>query len=409
MNKNLALILTFGCFVGSFAAQAEQSAQCESLASNYQQCDHQLGWYLGGSLGLADTDVDNNRIKQHFEQNNLDVSAVSTDNDDIGGNVFFGYQFNRYFALEAGYLDLGERTVHFSAQTTDTAAFYDAAENIYPQSGDGALVALVASWPISERFKLSAKLGYFDWEGDYVTFDDQGQQGSATASDGDVLLGAELNYRLSEQTQLFASYQRVKLNRDDNDMFGVGLRYYFGDTPQATIKTKPAPKLVVKPPAIAKPVDSDNDGIFDGQDVCPQSQSAYLVDDRGCTVEKEQIVDFALVINYAKNSSEIESQYNDKIIALAEFIKRYQVKSLTVYGHTSATGSKSYNSKLSTQRAQSVAEKLATDYGIDRAIITAIGKGESELKVFGNNEQVHQQNRRIELKVKERLMMPVKR
>ncbi|MFT4927593.1 MAG: putative porin [Phenylobacterium sp.] len=225
MNNNLALILTFGCF----AANAEQSSPCQSLASNDQQCDHQIGWYLGGSLGLAQTDVDNHRIEQHFEQNNLDVSRVSTDNDDIGGNIMVGYQFNRYFALEAGYLDFAERSVHFSGQTTDIAAFYAAAKNIYPQSGDGVLVALVASWPMSERFKLSAKLGYFDWQGDYVTLDDQGQQGSATTSDGDVLIGAELNYRLNAQTQLFTSYQRVKLNQDDNDMFAVGLRYYFAD------------------------------------------------------------------------------------------------------------------------------------------------------------------------------------
>jgi len=406
MNKNIALLLALYFFATTTIAQ-EQCKQEQEI--NYQQCDVQIDWYLGGALGFSETDINRGRIQQYFDQNNLDVNNVKIDENSFGGSIFLGYQFNSYFALEAGYLDFGEREVTFSSQTDDIAAYYDSAEHIYPQSADGLYVSVIASWPITEDLKLSAKLGYFDWEGDYITFDEQGNQGSDNISDKDMLLSGELNYRLTEKTQLFLSYQRVELVRDTNDMWGLGLRYYFGsENKQSPAKTKPAPQPVIEKVVLTKPKDSDGDGVYDDDDVCANSALIYQVDSRGCTLLKEQWLDFSLVIHYANDSAEIAPEYNKKIIALAEFINQNKVKTLTVFGHTSATGSERYNMKLSKQRAHSVAKKLTTDFGIDNDIINAVGKGETDLKVTGNNEQAHQQNRRIELTIKERLMLPVK-
>jgi OOP family OmpA-OmpF porin len=402
MNKKLAFILT----MSSFAASAAQT-DCNEQDANYKQCDNQTGWYIGGALGFAETDIDQNRINQFFDQAGLDVRQLSVDDDDFGGSLFFGYQFNTNWALEAGYLDFGERTLKFAGQTNDVPTYFDLAEHIYPQSGNGASVSLVGSWPISESIKLSAKVGYFDWSGDYVTFDAQGRQGSDEISGGDLLLGGEINYRLSQKTQLFLGYQKVKLSRDNNDMWSLGLRYYFGDQKQAVVKPKPKP--APQPAAIAKPKDSDNDGIYDSADNCPRSDSAYKVDSRGCTLTSEQSADFALTIHYPNDSAQIDSKYNDKLVALAEFINRYKVTNLTVYGHSSAVGSEAHNIKLSQTRADLVAQTLSTQYNIDSSIIKAVGKGESELKASGNSEQAHQQNRRIELAIEESVMVPVKR
>jgi OOP family OmpA-OmpF porin len=409
MKKHLALMAMLS--TTSVAANAAALSQCEKQAANYQYCDNQLGWYIGAALGMAQTAIDEGKIERLFEQKSLDINNLALDDDHLGGNLFLGYQVNSYLAFEAGYLDLGEREVTFSGQAGDLSAYYDSAEHIYPQSGDGTLVALVASWPVSEKLKLSAKVGYFDWQGDYITFDQQGNQGSDTISGSDIVLGAEVNYRLSEQTQLFGAYQRVKLSRDDNDMFSIGLRYYFGQKPQyrPSAKPTPAPMAPEKQLVVAKPKDSDLDGVYDDQDVCADSPRQYQVDSRGCTLEKAQWVDFSLVINYANNSTKIDVKYNDKIVELAEFINKYKVKALTVFGHTSATGNDAYNMKLSKQRANSVAQKLSEDFAINAGIIEAVGKGESELKFAGNSEQAHLQNRRIELTIKERLVVPVKR
>lgn len=223
MNKSVALLLA----IGSATANAGAQAPCEQQQSHYQQCDSQTGWYIGGAVGVAQTDIDKGRIEQYFGQNNLDINRVSIDKNDIGYNAFLGYQFNSNWAIEGGYVDFGKREVKFSGQTNDIGAYYDAAEHIYPQSADGLLVALVGSWPIAEDWKLSGKIGYTDWEGQFVTYDAQGNQGNDSIADDSILLGAELNYRLGEQTQLFAGYQRIKFNRDTNGMWSLGLRYYF--------------------------------------------------------------------------------------------------------------------------------------------------------------------------------------
>jgi len=406
MKKNLALLLTL-C---SFATAAKEP--CKQGEASYQQCETQIGWYVGGALGFAETNSSKNKIDKYFKEHDLNIDNIKVDDDDFGSNLFIGYQFNSYFALEAGYLELGDRKVNFSGETTDKAAYYDAAEHVYPQSADGVMIALTASWPVTDEIKLSAKVGYFDWEGDYITYDDQGNQGDDNIKGHDVLFGGEVNYRLADNTQLFLAYQQVELERDTNEMWSLGFRYYFGheDSPIKTkTKTKPKAKSTPQLAAAITPKDSDNDGVFDKQDACPGSDYAYQVDSKGCTLEKAQWVDFSLAINFANDSAKIDAKYHDKIIELANFINRHKVKTLTVFGHTSAVGYERYNIKLSKQRANAIAEKLAVDFNIDAAIINAVGKGETELKVSGDTEQAHQQNRRIELTIKEQVSLPVKR
>mgnify|MGYP003384325531 CR=1 FL=1 len=214
--------------------------------------------------------------------------------------------------------------------------------------------------------------------------------------------GAELNYRLTERTQVYLTAQHFSLARDDNNAFGLGLRYYFGDDNGASTPTK-------KMPTIAAPVtvDHDNDGVVDSVDQCPNSDSRYLVDDSGCTLLAQQYVNFSLVIHYANDSFSIAPSYDEKIMALADFIKTNQVKKLVVYGHTSALGAAQYNQSLSLRRANHVRAILAAKFGISVSTSTAIGQGESKLKVNENTEQAHQQNRRIELNIDEHVLLPV--
>eukprot|EP00918_Siedleckia_nematoides_P046274 GHVU01101452.1.p1 GENE.GHVU01101452.1~~GHVU01101452.1.p1 ORF type:complete len:407 (+),score=23.04 GHVU01101452.1:907-2127(+) len=386
------------------AALADQQ-HCAQLESHYKQCDIQLGWYVGGVIGQAETDISQGDIDRFFAESGINATSIAIDKKDSAAALNLGYQFHSYFAIEAGYLDLGERSVSLIGQSTDPDAFYDNAEHVYPQSGDGLSLAVVASLPLSADFKLSGKIGLFDWEGDYTLQDDSRNLGQDQISGKDIWYGAELNYRLTEQTQMYLSYQQVELDRDLNQFWGLGLRYYFNEKPE--YKASPAP--VIKDLPAPAPIDSDNDGIYDNADKCANTPIAYQVDNRGCTLMKEQWVDFALTIHYAHNSSQIDAQYDSEIKALAAFIKKHDVKKLTVYGHTSAVGSANYNMKLSQQRAGSVANILIENYSIDAEIIEPVGKGETQLKVPHNTDDAHSKNRRIELAIQERLTVPVKR
>ena len=193
----------------------------------------------------------------------------------------------------------------------------------------------------------------------------------------------------------------MELRNSDNQLLSGGLRYYI-DAHKPSRPAKPAPVPVV----VQKPVDTDGDGIYDAQDQCPDTPIKHTVDSMGCTVMAEQFVDYALVIRFERNSDVIADSYKADLNEMVNFINKYGVKVLTVYGHTSAVGSANYNQMLSQKRAESLRSRLLNEYGVDTDI-KAVGKGESELLDDANTAEAHAKNRRVELAIRERLVAPV--
>lgn len=383
---------------------------CTNDESNihYKHCDSQVGWYIGGQLGLAQTDISQSDIDTFYADTGFEASSINIDDRDLAYSLMAGYQFTTHWAIEGAYIDLGERRVDFNGSTENLEAFYDNVEHVYPQSGDGLSLAVVGSWPLSEDIKLSGKLGYWRWDGDYATYDANGDVGSDTIKGNDLWYGVELNYRLSERTQLYLTAQRFSLDRDDNNVLGLGVRYYFGGEAKPAVMER-VDNTAEKVTVAAVPQDSDKDGVFDLQDDCANSNVVHQVDIHGCTLMAEQTFSFNLPINYENNSFEIPSSYNDELQRLADFINDYNVQQLNVYGHTSAPGSRTYNMKLSQKRAQSVVDVLQSKFNISENIIKPIGRGEEALLDSSNTESAHQLNRRIEINIEEKLLLPVEK
>lgn len=201
---------------------------CNDGEAHYKSCDSQTGWYIGSETGYAITSVDNNNLNRFYHDNGITANTINVDDSDIAFSFFGGYQFSTHFAVEGGYLNLGERAVTFSGESTDLIGFYDNAEHIYPQSGKGLSVAVVGSFPLSESFKVSAKLGYFDWEGDYITSEQGANVGRDAISGEDIWFGGEVNYRVNDDFQVYASAQRFALSRHTTTNIALGIRYYFG-------------------------------------------------------------------------------------------------------------------------------------------------------------------------------------
>ena len=77
------------------------------LASSMAVAD-ESGWYVGGNIGQAKANIDVDRITSGLLSSGLSTTAIDTDERDLGFKLFGGYQFNRHFALESGYFDLGK-------------------------------------------------------------------------------------------------------------------------------------------------------------------------------------------------------------------------------------------------------------------------------------------------------------
>jgi len=406
MNNNMLTKIAIASLVLSSASTHATSigdTQCnEESKRHYQACDSQTTWYIGGELGMAKTDINQKQLDTFYNKSGLDATSTDIDKSDVSGALFIGYQFNSYFALEAGYLNLGERSVDFTGQTSDLSAYYDNAEHIYPQSAKGFAISALVSVPLSERFKLTGKIGYFDWKGDYITYENQVQVGSDNESDRDLYYGIELDYRLTNSTQLYLGYQHFELTRDNVDTIGLGLRYYFV-----------APKLP-KPQPIPLPIevrvlDSDNDGISDLSDKCENSDINYQVDLNGCVKMSLERVSYSLSVLFENDSSVIAPVYFDQISELADFIAANDIKDIAISGHTSTSGSASYNKALSQRRANAVAKRLKTQHDIKAVIVKTIAQGEEHLKDKATTASADAINRRVEVMAQIRTANPVKK
>ncbi|WP_181898425.1 OmpA family protein [Alteromonas aestuariivivens] len=396
-------------FTGSAVAQYDCSNSGEE--ANCKPESSVVGWYLGAELGYNRTGISQSRLNEFYNQSGITAQAVGIEKTDLGYKAFVGYQFNQYIGVEAGYQDLGTRQVNFVGEYALQQVFYDHAQTIYPESGKGVFSSLVASYPLTDNLSLAGKLGLFNWEGRYLTNEFSQSVGSHSTSGTDLMYGVELNYRLARQWQAYIAASRINLARDQNDQLSVGVRYYFSDgttTEEVPSKSqrpleRPLEKMAVEL------ADSDHDGVVDLKDSCPASDIQFRVNDVGCTLFAEQQVAFKLVIHYDNDSAIIDQKYAKDIREMAEFIEKYQVRELVVYGHTSEPGSVRYNQKLSEQRARSVARALVDEYGINESMIETVGKGESELLNPVQSEEADRQNRRVEVTINEVLSMPVTR
>src|SRR5580700_519700 len=76
------------------------------LASSSAMADDS-GWYIGANAGQSRANIDDTRIRRNLLDEGFDTTALKDDNHHFGYKAFGGYQFNKYFALESGYFDLG--------------------------------------------------------------------------------------------------------------------------------------------------------------------------------------------------------------------------------------------------------------------------------------------------------------
>jgi OOP family OmpA-OmpF porin len=125
------------------------------------------GFYAGFSLGQATADD---------ACTGVSGPGVSCDDKDSAWKILGGYQFNRHFAVELGYTDLGEVSASgpgFSA-SIESSAFE---------------VVAVGMMPIADKFSIYGKLGMYRGESDA-----SGPGGSISESTTDLTFGIGARY-----------------------------------------------------------------------------------------------------------------------------------------------------------------------------------------------------------------------
>ena len=105
------------------------------------------GWYIGGNLGQSRAKIDDPRIIDNLLNAGISTTSISDDNRHFGYKLFGGYEFDKYFAIEGGYFDLGK--FGFTANSVPAAGLTGKTKL------NGANVDLVGTLPFTDRFAAS--------------------------------------------------------------------------------------------------------------------------------------------------------------------------------------------------------------------------------------------------------------
>ena len=201
--------------------------------------------------------------------------------------------------------------------------------------------------------------------------------------------GAGIKYKIADQFALKADVRHlIETDHGDNNLlYNIGFAIPFGEV------SKPAP-VVVEPVVVpapkpkAAPKDSDNDGVIDALDQCPNTMAGAKVDSVGCMT----LVN--LDINFDTNSAVIKNGYNPKIAQFASMLNQNPKLSATIEAHTDSDGSNAYNQKLSEKRADSTVEALKA-LKVNPAKIKAVGYGETKPVASNATKEGKAENRRV--------------
>lgn len=315
--------------------------------------------------------------------------------DEEGLYVGAGYQFSPNWAVELNYADLDAST--FSNSFTSLTGVY----RYHPRNQSSFF------W----RFGT----------GQYETSLPQAKKRAAR-------LGGGYESRINDNFSFVVGLDVIRAWSADTLDWSpyAGINYYFGGTkktpPPAPIKPQPKDSdqdgiidSLDQCPNTAQGVnvdssgcelDSDNDGVKDSQDKCLQTPAGAKVDQTGCRIVLTEDVSITLNVQFANNSNEINETYRNEIGKVASFMRQYPDTSVVIEGHTDSRGSADYNRKLSQQRANAVMQYLISEFSIDEQRVTALGKGEESPVADNETAQGRAQNRRVQAEIKTKVQQP---
>jgi OOP family OmpA-OmpF porin len=338
------------------------------------------GWYGGLSIGATTAEVDDERIRRGLQPRV--VTSLDHEESDYGLKLLAGRKFNRNFALEGGYFNLGEFGY--------TANMAGGAET-GTLKVQGLNVDAVGILPFSEKFSGLGRVGltYAEAKG---TFQSNGAIAplNATTKENEFNLkyGLGLQYDFTPKLAMRGEWERYRVNdsvgnKGDIDLFSVGLVYTFG------VAEKPAPKAATPPPAAVAPV-----AAAPAPAPAPVQKAAPVLVIVPIVAKTEQYCSI-LDIQFEINQKTVQREAEEKIDKVGIFMRKYPNTTAVIEGHSDEVGTAAANMKLSEQRAAGVVTYLVDRGNIARSRLKSVGYGETRPIADNSTEAGKRLNRRI--------------
>jgi OOP family OmpA-OmpF porin len=318
--------------------------------------DATTSWYGGINAGRTRADIDDARIKANLAAGGYATTSFSESDRSTGFKLYGGYQFNRNFALEGGYFDLGRFS--YRANTLPLGTL-DGRIRLR-----GLNLDAVGILPLGDRFSVFGRVG-----GAYAQARDNFSGTGAVSvvnpnprkNDLNFKVGAGLGYMLTDALQLRLEAERYRVNdavgnRGDVDLVSVGLVYRFGGKVQQPVMARTA--AYVPPPEPAPPP-----VVL----VTPPAPPPVIV------APPPMRVSFSADSLFDFDKSVIKPAGAASLDRFGQDLKAVRYDNVAVTGHTDRIGRHDYNLKLSARRADAVSAYLVQSAGVPSAKITAKG------------------------------------
>jgi OOP family OmpA-OmpF porin len=331
------------------------------------------GWYGGISIGQSRAKIADDRIRNQLLGSGLTMTSIDDDNRDTGYKLFGGYKFDRNFAVEGGYFNLGK--FGFTANTTPAGSLTGTAKF------QGLNLDAVGILPFTEKFSGFARAGLIYTEAKDTFTGTGGAVGIAASnpnpkkSEGNYKFGFGVQYDFTDSLGLRGEWERYRVNdavgnKGDIDMLLIGLVYTFG-------AEKPAPRAA-PPPAYVAPVAAAPAPVLVIVPVARTQQYCSILD-----------------IQFEINKSTVQRESEEKLEKVVTFMRKYPDTTAVIEGHTDEVGTSADNMRLSQSRADGVVNYLASR-GIARSRLQAVGYGETRPVADNRTEVGKRLNRRID-------------
>lgn len=353
------------------AAQAAQAQDNTFINPDWANS----AWYIGAGVGQSRATIDEPRLRASLAANGETVTGFSKDQRDTGYKLFIGRQLNQYFAVEAGYFDLGK--FDFKSSTSGNGVLNGEA------GFRGVNLDLLGQLPLSQRLSLLGRVG-MHYTKTNTEFSGNRLLGSTNTHASErklnAKLGLGLEYKFSEALALRGEVERYRLNdavgnRGDADLYSVSLVYKLGRPASATPAYQPAPEVA---PVVAMP--------------------APVVVAAPAPAPVAEKVSFASEALFDFDQSTLKPQGKAALDQLLGQLTGMDLEVIVTVGHTDAVGSDAYNQKLSQRRAEAVKAYLVAQ-GVETNRVYTEGKGETQPVADNTTAAGRAKNRRVTVEV----------
>eukprot|EP01030_Chromulinospumella_sphaerica_P006242 gene6242-6102_t len=294
------------------------------------------GVYVGIGAGESKGHFDSRRKAREF---GASTNNMTEDHRGASYKAFVGFPLSPFWAVEAGYFDLGR--FGYSGSPVGSASALSRT--------NGLNLDLVGTLPITDRWSLLGRVGAA-----YAETKDSYSNGSSQKNrDTHYKFGFGTQYAFTPAVTLRVEGERYRIdkilgNRADVDVLSLSLVYRFGGSTPAT-KTAYTPYV---PPA--------------PEPVVAQAPVPWVK----VKLEADSLFGF--------DQDSLQSDGKQALDKLLQELKTVNVEAIQITGHSDRLGSKAYNQKLSTKRAEAVKNYLVQIGGIPDNKVTATGVGSSQ-------------------------------